>query len=66
MDGILFKQNHPAINRQKHLHRKVSVFPAFDKNIKERSKFINNLKPLFPGYLLGTELKNIPWTSITN
>ena len=35
------------------------------KTSKKGVKFVNDLIPLFPGYLfLGSELENIPWKSI--
>ena len=54
---------------QDHLHRQnFKVFlPLFTKTSKRGTKFINRLKPLFPGYIfLGTRLDNIPWKSINS
>ena len=50
-----------------HLRRQgFEVFlPLMKKTSKNRVKFVNNLKPLFPNYLfMGTERDNIPWKSI--
>lgn len=39
--------------------------PLILKTSKKGSKFVDNLKPLFPGYLfIGTEKDQIPWTSV--
>ena len=52
---------------QKHLSRQgFDVFlPLIVKTSRNRGKFVNNLKPLFPGYLfLGTKIDKVPWKSI--
>ena len=54
---------------QENLHRQgFKVFlPLLTKTTTRRTKFVNNLKPLFPGYIfLGTELDNIPWKSVNS
>ena len=54
---------------QKHLHLQgFKVFlPLLKKTSKKGTKFVNNMKPLFPGYIFfGTELKDIPWKSINS
>ena len=52
---------------QKHLARQgFEVFlPLLIKQARRGSKFVNSLKPLFPGYLfLGSNLEEISWKSI--
>ena len=52
---------------QEHLSRQgFEVFlPLVIKTSKQGVKFVDNYKPLFPGYIfLGTTLNTIPWKSI--
>ena len=54
---------------QENLHRQgFNVFiPLLMNTSKRGTKFVNKLKPLFPGYIfLGTELETIPWKSINS
>ena len=52
---------------QQHLKRQgFEVFlPLLTQQVRRGSKFVNSLKPLFPGYIfIGSELDEISWKSI--
>lgn len=64
---LLQTKSNSHIIAQQHLKRQgFEIFtPLIIKTSKQRAKFVNNFKPLFPGYLfLGTELDHPPWKSI--
>lgn len=62
-------QTKPNAHRiaSEHLKRQgFTIFlPLLVKTTRLRGKFVNNLQPLFPGYLfIGTELVQIQWRSV--
>ena len=63
---IQTKPNRYKLAEEHLLRQGYNVFlPLMKKTSKKGVKFVNNLIPLFPGYLfLGSKLENIPWKSI--
>ena len=63
---IQIKPNRYKLAEEHLVRQGYNVFlPRMKKTSKKGVKFVNDLIPLFPGYLfLGSELENIPWKSI--